>query len=243
MSSLRNIFFATVSVVLALPTLANAADIIDYIPEPDPIPSGGWYLRGDIGFKMYADPNAHTSYNSIGDFYGENLDNTWMVGAGVGYYWNDWFRSDVTVDYEGKAGFTGRAPCGLCGVGYSIETADIDVWTVMFNAYADLGTWHGITPYVGAGVGAAYVRTSDVAFDNGGGTTGTYGGAGSWNFAWALMAGAAYEVTPNMMIDAGYQFRSLGEAQSGKVAGTQSRIKYEDLYAHELRLGLRYNFN
>ena len=30
----------------------------------------------------------------------------------------------------------------------------------MFNGYADLGTWSGVTPYVGAGVGFAYNKLS-----------------------------------------------------------------------------------
>ena len=113
----------------------------------------------------------------------------------------------------------------------------------MVNAYADLGTWQGFTPYVGAGIGTSYVKASGIRFDNGSGNTGSYGNHGRWNLAWALMAGAAYEISPNMMIDAGYQFRSLGKAKSGRIYGTQSRIEYDDIYAHELRLGLRYNFN
>ena len=251
MSSLRKIFFVIASAALALPTLANAADIIDYIPEPDPIPFGGWYLRGDIGVKIYHAPQAKFDANGIGAFRNEDLDSTFIVGAGVGYRWNDWFRTDLTVDYEFAAGFSGEAvcpaPCGALGAGfYSRESADIDAWTVMLNAYFDVGTWNGITPYVGAGIGGAYLQTSNVRFYNPNGSTGSYGGAGKWNLAWALMAGAAFDLSPSMTLDTGYQFRSLGSAQSAKITsvppGTQ-RIEYEDIYAHELRVGLRYNFN
>ncbi|MDJ0931947.1 opacity family porin [Breoghania sp.] len=104
----------------------------------------------------------------------------------------------------------------------------------MVNAYADLGTIYDFT---------SYVKASGIRYDNGGGNTGSYGSHGRWNLAWALMAGASYEISPNMMVDAGYQFRSLGKAKSGRIDGTQSRIEYDDLYVHELRLGLLYNFN
>lgn len=248
MSSLRKFILAVAGIALAFPTLARAADLIEYIPPPEPIPFGGWYLRGDIGVKIYHPPQAKFFSNGSGEFRNEHLDSTFVVGAGVGYRWNEWFRTDLTADYELKAGFRGEAlcpnPCGGLGAdGWSRESADIDVWTMMVNAYFDIGTWHGVTPYVGAGIGTSYVRTSNVKFYNPNGTTGSYDGAGKWNLAWALMAGASYELSPNMTLDGGYQFRSLGKAHSGKVTGFSERIKYEDIYAHEMRLGLRYNFN
>lgn len=251
MSSLRKFFFGIASVALALPTLANAADIIDYIPEPDPIPYGGWYLRGDIGVKVYQAPAARFDGNNIGAYRNEELDSTFVIGGGVGYRWNDWVRTDLTVDYEFAAGFSGEAlcpgTCGALGTGlYSFETADIDIWTVMLNGYVDIGTWHGVTPYVGAGIGGAYVSTTNLRYRNPNGSTGKYAGDGKWNLAWALMAGASYELSPNMTLDGGYQFRSLGSAQSKVVTNVPpntKRVKYEDIYAHELRLGLRYNFN
>lgn len=251
MSSLRKLFFVIASVALVLPTFANAADIIDYIPEPDPIPYGGWYLRGDIGMKVYQAPKASLNYPGVvGTHINESLDSTFLVGAGVGYRWNGWFRTDATVDYEFKAGFDADAecltvPCGGGGV-YSRESADIDAWTVMLNAYFDLGTWHSVTPYVGAGAGAAYVSTSNLVSRNPDGTVSTHDGDGKWNFAWALMAGAAFDLSPNMTLDAGYQFRSLGSAHSSVLTSVSTgteRVKYEDIYAHELRVGLRYNFN
>ncbi|WP_321344926.1 outer membrane protein [Breoghania sp.] len=244
MSNLSKLFIAA-SIAFALPSVASAADLPEYIPEPYVAPEGGWYLRGDIGFKIYADPAARTSYNDIGEFWNESLDNTGLVGVGVGYYFNSWFRADVTADYEFKAAYSGRALCVVnCGgASSSLETADIDAWSLMLNAYADLGTWHGFTPYVGAGVGLSYLRATNIRYVNGGGVTGSYGDHGRFDLAWALMAGTSYEVSPNIMIDAGYQFRSLGKAKSGRVYGTRNRIEYDDIYAHEMRVGLRYNFN
>ncbi|WP_319775131.1 outer membrane protein [Breoghania sp.] len=244
MSNLKRLFIAA-SIAFALPSVASAADLPEYIPEPYVAPEGGWYLRGDIGFKIYADPAARTTYNNIGDFWGESLDNTALVGAGVGYYFNSWFRADMTVDYEFKSGYDGRARCvTACGTSaYSTEKANLDAWSFMLNAYADLGTVHGFTPYLGAGIGVSYLRATDIRFNNGNGLTGKYDDHGRFNLAWALMAGTTYEVTPNLMIDAGYQFRSLGKAKSGRIYGTKNRIEYEDIYAHEMRVGMRYNFN
>lgn len=224
------------------------APVIEHIPE---VPaSGGWYLRGDIGYKIYQAPKGSFNDPVIGDLrFGRNkMNDTMVVGAGVGYRFNDYLRSDLTFDYEPSAKYRGYAPCNLCtGSDYSRETANIDVWTLMLNGYLDVGTWNGFTPYVGAGVGAAYVNVGDVKSFNPNGVNTSYSGShGKWNFAWALMAGTSYAVTPNWDIDLGYRYKNLGEAQSVKLAGVgsgQTRIKYKDLAAHEVRLGVRYNFN
>ncbi|NKX64867.1 porin family protein [Labrenzia sp. 5N] len=230
---------------VALSTAAYAADlptpVIEHIPE---VPAaGGWYLRGDIGYKIYQAPDI--KYGTL-DFYDEDMEGTFMMGAGVGYKFNNHFRTDFTIDYEFPAEAKSKGPCNLCGSpGYSVEKADIDVWTFMLNGYVDIGTWNRITPYVGAGVGASYVTTSNINFVNPNGVAGTYEGDSKWNFAWALMAGAAYDITPNLALDAGYRYLNIGDAHSAKfsTAGQNTRIEYKDLQAHEFRLGARYTFN
>jgi len=245
-----NNFFKRLSLTgfaVVLSTAGYAADlptpVIEHIPE---IPAvGGFYLRGDIGYKIYEDPTG--SYNSAqtGDlrFDRESMDNSWMFGIGAGYQFNDYFRTDVTLDYETAATATGYAPCNGCSE--SEEGTDIDVWTVMWNAYVDVGTWNRFTPYVGAGIGAAYVRTENTYSINPGlGRTDYNGTNGQWNFAWALMAGAEYAFTPNWSLDAGYRYKNLGEAKTVRLTDAgNARVKWEDLTAHEFRLGVRYNFN
>ncbi|MBO6757852.1 MAG: porin family protein [Roseibium sp.] len=239
-------------VAVAISTAGHAADlpapVIEHIPEV-PVAAGGFYLRGDIGYKIYGDPSGSFSDSVIGTlrFERESLDDTWMVGVGVGYKFNNYLRTDLTIDYEAPAEVTGYAVCGACTGGFSKETAEIDVWTVMLNGYVDLGTWYNITPYVGAGIGAAWVNTSDqVSVNPGFGTTSYDGSNAEWNFAWALMAGASYAFTPNWSLDAGYRYKDLGTAKTVRLhnVGTGgSRIEYEDLTAHEFRLGARYTFN
>ncbi|WP_430511154.1 outer membrane protein [Pannonibacter phragmitetus] len=244
------------SCVIFISQAALAADlamdlpppVIEHIPE---VPAtGGWYLRGDIGYKIYQAPKGSFSDPVIGDlrFNRNGMNDTVVIGAGVGYKFNDYLRSDLTLDYEPSAKYTGYAPCNLCtGSNSSRETSNIDVWTLMLNGYLDVGTWNGFTPYVGAGVGAAYVNVNDTKSFNPNGVNTSYdGSSGKWNFAWALMAGTSYAVSPNWDIDLGYRYKNLGEARSVRLnnVGTgQSRIKYKDLAAHEVRLGVRYNFN
>jgi opacity protein-like surface antigen len=144
---------------LALPeTAARAADMPGYPALPFPLPASegvpqieefisGWYLRGDLGYRFQqvqgaSDPTTTYSGNSIND--------PAVLGVGVGWK-HDWFRADVTGDYAWRSQYSGTGASGTS------VTADVDSFTVMGNAYIDFGTWYGFTPYIGAGIGGAYV--------------------------------------------------------------------------------------
>ena len=124
-------------------------------------------------------------------------------------------------------------------------TAKITAQTVLVNGYVDFGTWGGFTPYVGGGVGVArlksvnYVDTTDAPSANGVTGQGTH-----QNFAWAAMAGVAYQVAPNWLIDVGYRYLDLGNVPSSDGAGTQTNaVVFKSLHANEARIGVRYLFD
>jgi opacity protein-like surface antigen len=243
---------------LLLPTgAALAADMPEtpYMSAPTPYEFGsGWYLRGDIGYKIYGTPDAHFDIAGFGDMRGEGLSNTGLAGLGFGYKWNDWFRTDLTVDYEWPGHFHGQlncpSPCTAApGQEFSSEFANISAWTTLINTYVDLPLFAegptGLTPYVGAGVGASYVTTSNVHFINPGGTTGIWGGGSKWNLAWALTAGISYGITKNTAIDLNYRYVNLGDAISAPTSPVfrNQPLHYDNIDASEVRIGLRYLLN
>lgn len=239
--------------LIAVPA-AMAADLPPPVYEPVPVPPpavGGWYLRGDIGYKIYGNPTVDFSDSIIGaDFDDEEFDDTGVIGVGVGYKFSRWLRADLTLDYEWAADFEGTtfcppATCGGVG-GDNIETAEISAWTALANLYVDLGNYRGFSPYVGAGAGVAYVKIDDITSDNFGGVTIDWGDADDWNFAWALMAGVAYDFSPNLALDVGYRYLNLGSVSTDTIitgAGDDGDFTYDDLEAHEIRVGMRYTFN
>jgi opacity protein-like surface antigen len=232
------------AVMFLIPPAQSFAADMPYTYAPPPVEySSNWYLRGDIGYKIYAAPSAHWDEIGYGSMVNESLSDAGLVGLGFGYKWNDSFRTDFTIDYEWPGKFHGNLPCpGDCESPYSDEYADFSVFTGLLNAYFDLGTWSGFTPYIGGGVGLSAINTSDVRYVNPDSTTGSWDGGTSWNLAWALMAGFAYDFGNNWLLDVNYRYVDLGDAKSGTIplmSGTQS-IQYDGITAQEFRVGFRY---
>lgn len=245
MSNLSRIVLAACAWAAIATPPAIAADMAPAAVPMPPREVGAWYLRGDIGYKIWMEPDVDWDDSLAGvDFDDEEIDDTWMVGVGVGRKFNSWLRADVTVDYEFPADFEATTPCPApCGgATTNSETGELSAWTALANLYLDLGNFSGFVPYVGAGAGMAYVKMDDIVTESAGIFT-DIGDASDWNFAWALMAGFAYEFSPNLALDAGYRYIDLGEVDSDTLTGFgagDGDFTYDDLRAHEIRVGLRY---
>ena len=192
----------------------------------------GWYLRADLGERW----GFLTSADTPSAFINPTTEKSGMAtmgGLGAGFRYK-WVRADFTVDYATKQKYEGTA------VTSGDVTAKMQTSTGLFNAYADLGTWYRFTPYVGAGIGAARVTVSE--FESA--VVPPFTGAGShsqWNLAWAAMGGAAFVISPNLQLDLGYRYLSFGNVESAD--GPGGHTTFRNLGAHEVRVGLRWNFD
>jgi opacity protein-like surface antigen len=135
----------------------------------------------------------------------------------------------------------------------------------MANAYVDLGTFCAfgcLTPFLGAGVGFAnhtvsgvtdqgivnsafYQAGTGTVFLNGTPTLGTASSRSRTNFAWALMAGVGYQVTPNVTLEVGYRYLNMGRVESGRLqnaflAETYAPVRYRSLDSHDIKIGMRW---
>ena len=291
MRSLKTIALAG-AVLAGMTGVASAADLRGPLPmglPPAPmampvVESSGWYLRGDIGVgavdardMAYSDKPANLSYGA------KDFQSQMFGGIGIGYQVNSWLRFDVTGEYRGKSGFSLRDsysnPPGDCSAlygraagyatcrnyGENTNRGSVSSMVLLANAYLDLGTWYGLTPFVGAGVGIAQNKVSGVA-DNGyatnlvtastdaanvgfSATSATFGSAGNAtksSFAWALMAGVGYDVTQNVKLELGYRYLNLGKISSGNYACAAPCVPYaleaKALDSHEFRFGMRWMF-
>jgi opacity protein-like surface antigen len=217
---------------------------------------GGWYLRGDIGitnqqlgslYNRVIDSTPQFAWIDTGSF-----ESSWLVGLGVGYQFNGWLRTDLTGEYRGKSSFYARDRWFDAGTATWMgneHRGDKSEWLFLANAYIDLGTWYGITPFVGAGLGVVGISIDNftdlnVADPNGGG----YGPSHTnWNFAWALHAGLAYHLTPNATLELAYRYLSLGDAETGDLLSwngannvADNPTIFKDITSHDVKVALRW---
>ena len=270
MGSLKTLALAG-SLALGVSAAAKAADLAYAPPPPPPEPLGlkgtissGIYLRGDIGVgvqsvgKYQQDDVAQFG----GSFFGKTDNAAFFGGIGVGYRFNNWLRFDVTGEYRG-AGQIGVSDIVFNPFNNGNQTntykGNLTSLVTLFNGYFDLGTWNCLTPYLGAGIGFANHSVNGLT-DNGinqavgspfANVSYAYGDTGSkTNFAWALMAGVAYDVTSSLKLDIGYRYLNMGDGPTIGLAGANgllvnpsSSVRFKQIDSHDIRIGMRWNFN
>ena len=137
----------------------------------------GWYIRGSVGGAVQAMPDLLSDPNNVG--FTQKLN--WFVEAGAGYQINQWFRTDATYTYYGSQPVNGYGTINCItslspiddqatgdviatGVNTNVcstkESTSVQKNLFLANGYVDLGTYWGVTPYIGAGVGTAYLNAS-----------------------------------------------------------------------------------
>jgi opacity protein-like surface antigen len=248
MFKLRHAAFAAVLLGMLPAPLALGADYggIKYGYPPPPVEIGsGWYLRGDLGYRLYGSPGLSFTGTALT---ATSTGGAFSFGAGFGYQFSEGFRGDLTADYALPASFRGTLT-GACGGSDCVHSIDVSAVTVMANAYWDLTTIGSVTPYVGAGAGVAYLTTSgNSAVDLSGPTTVSVPGGSQVNFAWAVMGGATWEMSPDTLIDLSFKLVNLGSARTGAVPAAAggddaSPIVTGNIVAPEVRLGMRYRID
>lgn len=183
-----------------------------------------WYLRGDFGYRQNDNPTVNDGVQTLTN---TGIGDAAVVTLGVGKQFNSWLRADLTLDYSFPATFRGRNACGIACI--TADRAEIATIGTFANGYIDLGTWFGVTPYIGAGVGAVHHAIKNYTVDG----LQVNNSDSKWSFAWAAMTGVNYALSPNLSIDLGYRYVDLGKARIAPYT-------FEDLTAHEFKIGFRY---
>ncbi len=196
------------------------------------------------------------------------------VGGGAGYNFSNGFRVDATIEKRFKddvllAGTnqwaTHAATCGgWCPNGNTtnFEVTDetkIDATVWMVNAYYDLFSNRGFTPYIGAGIGFAwnelnrrhdstYTVCDTILDPTCASATQTpetaWGRANKFTLAYAAMAGVSYDLSEMTAVDLGYRYLFIsGSDVAIDINGDTSRVEIGDQHVHQFRAGLRFNVN
>jgi opacity protein-like surface antigen len=191
----------------------------------------GWYLRGDVGYRFQRIGAASSSDTAaVPAPTAGKLDNDFMGGYGIGYQWS-WLRLDLTGDYGGRSKYAGTTATG------ATLTGQVETFTALLNGYVDLGTWAGLTPYVGAGIGGAHTIFSN--YSNPAAVAPMPASATPehrWNLAWAATGGVSYMIARDLLVDVSYRHIDMGDVRGGPVGD----LSLKHFTGDEVRVGLRY---
>jgi opacity protein-like surface antigen len=102
----------------ALSTATLAADLPPPLPPPvyraPVVETGGWYLRADVGvgwqqFKSYDFTQTNIASGAVWPaswrIDQKDIKDTFFIGGGIGYAWNNWVRVDFTGEYRAAVKF------------------------------------------------------------------------------------------------------------------------------------------
>ena len=188
----------------------------------------GFYLEGNLGygFPDSVDVSASGVEGKV------ELKDAFVFGGALGYRF-PWVRLELNGSYRkfdtDKVKTQNQSVSG---------NGDATAAVGLFNLYLDPDLGVPVHPYLGGGVGGAYVKldTGDDALLRVDDEAGA--------FAWNLAAGVSYDITKHVTLSAGYRYlRFEGTDFSASVAGVNADgVDVDDVISHEILIGLRYTF-
>ena len=172
------------------------------------INDSGFYLRGTLGGSLKVESEQNIDGNPKSN---SRIGNAFSVSGSVGYAFNDILRLEGEVGYLGNMEFKNIAG--------SPQKFDGTIFGV--NAFADLGTVVGITPYVGGGLGGAKLKGADT------------------RLRFNAQAGFAYKLNEKINLEFGYEYsRILG----GDLDLNGVKYSQDAFDMHMLKIGTRIKF-
>ncbi len=157
-----------------------------------------------------------------------------VLGA-AGFVGYDFYKqSDTPIRTEIEYAFRGNLYNSDAGPGYTSDT-HYDMQTLLVNFYYDFYNESDFTPYVGAGIGAAFI-TGEYNYNIGGNKL--KGELDDTVLAWNVGAGVGYAINEQVTADLGYRYLSTSDSNKEK-AGYNLQTSTS---SHEVSLGVRFSF-
>ena len=225
---------------LAVPAGAQAAE-----------PGNGWYVSGNVSAAIAAGAWEIKSKNDLGETKKNNLttDTGYGLDAAVGYTLGN-------LRLEGEVFWLRLGVDEIKFKGTNLQVdgnwrGDVSAFGLIANGWYDIDTGTRWVPYVGGGLGAAWVESGfglkgtvtdldELAADpdnpEDAVTThdGSIGRGNDWVFAYQVGAGIGYRIDDRAVVQFGYRFFGTSE---GDFDGSKTSIRI-----HKISVGVRYSF-
>lgn len=173
------------------------------------------------------------------DFHGD-IGSAGMLGGFIGYHVTDTLGVSLNYDYRDQYNWEVLSRKGTELGSTETYKADISIQTLLVNLVLNAnGSWNGFTPYVNAGIGAAFNRLGN--FNNASVSSPgsshiptnvfnyTSADNSTTSFAWDAGVGIDYALTNKTHLTLGYRFVDAGKLSSSSnftetVSGRSSTI-------------------
>ncbi len=265
---MRYIAIAAAAMVGATPAMSadvygDPVPIIDPVQDPvydveirgsNDVATSAWenvYIKGTIGYTHPVMDGI--DYDVIGGtkvFDTYDLSDTWSAGAGVGYQFNRFFRTDLMLNYISSSKFVGSTSDALY---VSQDLASWGAYSLIASVYVDLDFFGGggggssFIPFVGGGVGGTYVTngnlTNQACLD--GDPTQcqdpfVHPGEDEWRFSWEVSGGFGYAFRCDLVGEAAYTYQRIEGGNMFGVAGGAGPGYDRGIDIHSVQAGLRF---
>lgn len=226
--------------------------------------NSNWFVNAQIG-PQFTNTNAtmtvdngmgFTPPNNLDTYSTNGNDASALIGLNIGHRWendNPWL-SAYALGLQYQYLFTSNINGNVTQfslpafVNYNY-TWGLDSHLLLANTKLNFLEYKRVSPYFNGGLGLAFNRsktyTETALGDVNPRVSPAFQGSTTTSFAYIVGAGLDYAYAPNILLNVGYQFTSLGSAKSGQGQGTWSSQSL-DLGQHQsnaVLFGVTYLFD
>lgn len=213
MKSLRTMGLAVAAIALLAPFAAKA----ETLP--------GWYIGGAamLPYEVKGDATVGAVSNEV------DYDAGWGLTGSVGYRFDFGLRTEAEMAYRHSDVdvVTGTGSAANDGGG-------LHNWALMGNALYDFNTGTRFTPYIGAGIGLAFVNADNMRSIN----ALTFDDTKT-TFAYQGIAGFEVDLDGPWSFTADYRYFATPDVKVSAASGAKAEIENA---SHNIVLGIRYTF-
>ena len=197
----------------------------------------GPYVSVGAGVFTVPDSKLYDSSGATGPWQ-ISYDTGYSVNGAVGYE----FGANVRTEFEAAYRHADTNSLTPLGGGFHYKS-DISLASLLANFFYDVKLSHGFTPYLGGGLGVAFVdiKKGNVIVVS---PLGGYNTSNSSDtvFAYQIGAGVTYALTPKVSLDAGYRYFATNDIHNKDLTMLNAPPDKLEFVSHIGQLTIRYKF-
>lgn len=153
------------------------------------------------------------------------IDPSGAAAAALGFEWVDGWRLEGELSWRRN---------DFDSVGdVTVEDGRAEIYAAMVNMYYGLRKDSAVNPYLGGGLGAAWLSVDDLEFG------GTQVDDSAVRFAWQAMAGVDFALSDTWVLSAEYRYFSVNQVKMSNSMQAPFKVEYDSSAA---MLGIRVRF-